>query len=437
MLRWNRRLASTLVVALMVLGLLAGCGGGQTGDQTGTPGSSGSDQVTITWWHIWQGEPEAKWQAIADAYMKEHPNVKIEINVFENEAFKQKIATAMQSGDPPDLFQSWGGGSLREYVKAGLVKDITDELQKDGWLDSLVNADLMSVDGRYYGIPVNVGMVGFWYNKDLFAKAGIQEEPKTWDEFLEVVKKLKAAGITPIALGAGEKWSAAFYWEYLALRLGGKDAFMKAYTRNGGSFADPPFVEAGKKLKELIDLLPFQDGFLSATVPDEYTLMATENAAIQLMGHWAPYSIRDSSADKQGLGDKLGWFPFPAVPGGAGDPNDALGGGDGIAVGKNAPPEAIDFLRFLSKKENLRDLVESGNILPATKGAEEYVQDPLLRELVQTKAKAQYLQVYYDQFLPPAAGQAVNDYVQQLFAGLKTPEEVAQGIEAAYAAEAR
>ncbi|MEW8978002.1 MAG: extracellular solute-binding protein [Symbiobacterium sp.] len=315
--------------------------------QTSSGSESGSgDQVTITWWHLWTGGPEQKWNAIAEAYMKEHPNVKIEITVLENEAFKQKIATAMQSNNPPDLFNSWGGGGLREYVEAGLVKDITAELQKDGWIDSIANADMMAVDGKYYGVPVNIGMVGFWYNKELFAKAGINEPPKTWTEFLEAIDKLKAAGITPISLGEGDKWQGAFYWEYLALRMGGKEAFEKAYTRNGGSFADESFVEAGRKLQELVAKQPFQDGFLSANQGDEATNVANELAAMVLQGHWAFYQFKDYAADGVGPGDKIGWFPFPAVEGGAGDPTDALGGGDCIAVGVNAPPEAVDFLRW-------------------------------------------------------------------------------------------
>ncbi|MFZ5828146.1 MAG: extracellular solute-binding protein [Bacillota bacterium] len=439
MFKRNRRFVTTLLALTMILSLLAGCGGSKPAEKKEEPAASqpapAPKKVTITWWHLWTGEPEAKWQAIADAYTKANPHVTIEISVLENEAFKQKIATAMQSGSPPDLFNSWGGGGLREYAKAGLLKDITADLNKDGWLATLANADMMTSDGKYYGVPVNVGMVGFWYNKALFAKAGIQAPPKTWDEFLSAVQKLKAAGITPIALGEGEKWPGAFYWEYLALRIGGKDAFVKAYTRSGGKFSDPAFVEAGKKLQELIALKPFQDGFLGATFAEESTLVATEKAAMELMGHWALYSMRDNSPDKKGLGDKLGWFPFPMVAGGKGDPNDALGGGDGIAVGKNAPPEAVDFLRFLTKVENLKPLVEGNNIVPVTKGAEQYVTDPVMKELVVTKAKAPYLQLYYDQFLPPASGAAVNDHVQNLFAGKMTPEQAAQEIEKAAAAD--
>jgi len=233
-------------------------------------------QVTITWWHIQVADDQkALWQEMADEYMAAHPNVTIEITVLENEAFKTKITTVMQSGNPPDIFQSWGGGGMNEYVKAGLLKDITADLEKDGWKDTFSPGALgvFSYDGKFYGVPRDMGAVGFWYNKDLFAQAGIEAPPTTWSEFLEVVKTLKAAGITPIALGGGDKWPGAFYWEYLAVRIGGKAAFDAAYSRQG-AFTDEPFVEAGRKLQELVALEPFQEGFLGATWPDEQAPIA-------------------------------------------------------------------------------------------------------------------------------------------------------------------
>ena len=72
-------------------------------------------------------------------------------------------------------------------------------------------------------MPWNVGMVGFWYNKDLFTQAGIDAPAGTWDELLEQIQTLKDAGITPIAVGAGDKWPAHFWYSYLMVRLGGAD----------------------------------------------------------------------------------------------------------------------------------------------------------------------------------------------------------------------
>jgi raffinose/stachyose/melibiose transport system substrate-binding protein len=79
--------------------------------------------------------------------MAAHPNVTIEITVLENEAFKTKLTTVMQSGEPPDIFQSWGGGVMNEYAEAGLLKDITADLDADGgaWRNTLHPARWVSI----------------------------------------------------------------------------------------------------------------------------------------------------------------------------------------------------------------------------------------------------------------------------------------------------
>ena len=397
------------------------------------------EKVTVQWWHISTAEEhKALWQAMADEYMAEHPNVNVEITVLENEAFKTKLTTVMQSGEPPDIFQSWGGGVMNEYATAGLLKDITADLDADGgaWRSTFAPGALgvYSYKDANYGVPWDMGMIGFWYNKDLFAQAGIEAPPTTWTELLEDVQKLKDAGITPIALGEGDKWPGMHMWAYLVTRLGGKANFEGALLRTG-SFTDPPFVEAGTKLQELLALEPFQDGFLGATYGDEATAMGNSKAAMELMGQWAPAVQKDNSPDKQGIGDNLGWFPFPMVEGGAGDPNDAVGGGNGFGIGKNASPEAIDFVKFLTNAENQKRLAEIGVAIPVVKGGEAGMTDPLLIQLQQQLAQAKYFQLYYDQALPPAMGSVINDSTQGIFAGTLSPEDAAQAIEDSAAQE--
>ena len=390
-----------------------------------------AEKVTVTWWHISTAEEhKAVWQKLADEYMAAHPNVNIEITVLENEAFKTKLTTVMQSGEPPDIFQSWGGGVMNEYAEAGLLKDISADLDTDGWRDTFAPGALgvYSYKGQNYGVPWDMGMIGFWYNKDLFAQAGIEAPPTTWTELLDDVKALKAAGITPIALGEGDKWPGMHMWAYLVTRLGGKANFEGALLRTG-SFTDAPFVEAGVKLNELIALEPFQDGFLGATYGDEATAMGNGKAAMELMGQWAPAVQKDNSEDKLGIGDNLGWFPFPMVEGGAGDPGDAVGGGNGFAIGKNASPEAIDFVKYLTTAEAQQELVKINVAIPVVKGGEVGMTDPLMITLQESLANAEYFQLYYDQALPPAMGSVINDSVQGIFAGTLTPEQAAQAIE--------
>lgn len=418
-----------MLFVLGVLGLLALSGGA----------AAAQENVVVTWWHINTNEPEAAfWQTIADEYMAEHPNVTIEITVLENEAFKSRLVTVMQAGDPPDLFQSWGGGVLWQFAQGGLVRDIAPELEGE-WRESF-NAqaalELYGREGAYYGVPWQWGAVGIFYNRVLFEQAGLDPDapPATWEEFLAAVQVLKDAGITPIALGGRDKWPGHFWWVYLAMRLGGEEAFLNAYNRTG-SFADEPFVMAGEYLNQLIALEPFQEDFLALGYSDQAGLMGNAGAAMELMGQWAPGAQAGNSESGEGIGEDLGWFPFPAIEEGAGNATDVLGGGDGFAVGVNAEDEAVDFLRYITSVDVQRRATEIW-IVPVVAGTEDLVaEDPILTAIVEARDAAEYFQLYYDQFLPPAVGQTVNDSVEQLFAGVSSPEEVAQAIEESAAFE--
>jgi raffinose/stachyose/melibiose transport system substrate-binding protein len=442
-MRSQRRLGGLILVLAMMVG--ACTGGGATASPSAAPTtapttapseaaaspSEAAQMVEIDWYHIQNNDPgKSLWQTLADEYMAAHPNVKVNITVLENEAFKTKLTTLLQAGTPPDLFQSWGGGGLREQVQAGLVKDITADVAS--WKDTINPGALgmYQVDSKQYGIPFDLGLVGFWYNTKSFEDAGITTLPTTWDEFLTTVNTLKDKGITPIALAGKDTWTGAFYWAYLAVRACGQAGMDKAVTT--GDWSDPCFVKAGELFKQLIDLKPFQEGFQAAPwdgAGGGAAAMATYNGAIQLMGQWLPGTVQANSAGARAMGEGLGWFPFPAVAGSPGDPFDGLGGGNGFAVGKDAPPETVDFLKYLVSLDaaNRWGALNSG-ILPTTVGSDASTTDPMLSLVLDGRAKAKFVQLYLDQATSPELGGAINEAVATLYAGSGTPESVAQAI---------
>ncbi len=395
--------------------------------------------VTVEWWHITTIDPgKTLWQDMANEYMAAHPNVKINITILENEAFKTKLTSVMQGGTPPDIFQSWGGGTMNDQITAGMLQDITSFLDADGgaWRNTFAPGALAvyALDGKNYGVPWDMGEVAWWYNMDLFAKANITAVPTTWTELLDDVKAIKAAGITPISLGEKDTWTGMHIWSYLATRICGQKGFLAAAGRTG-SFADPCFVEAGTKLKELIDLQPFQDGFLGQTHDEMQGYFGNGKAAMELSGQWAPGSEAGQAADKKGVAN-LGMFNFPAVEGGAGDVTDVMGGGNGFAIGKNAPPEAVDFVKYLTAPEQQKRVALTGGGIPVVKGGEAGLTDPATKanpnmvNVQKSLSAAKYFQLYYDQYMPSAMGGIINDAVAKLYAGTETPEQVAQEIEA-------
>jgi raffinose/stachyose/melibiose transport system substrate-binding protein len=389
--------------------------------------------VTIEWWHISTGEPgKSIWQSAADAYHAAHPNVTIKITILENEAFKTKLQTSMQAGTPPDLFQSWGGGTMGAQADAGMLKDITAAVAP--WKATIEAGALgiYSYKGKQYGIPWDMGMIGFWYNKALFTKAGIAAAPKTWDEFLTDVDKLKAAGITPYAIAGKDKWPGMHLWTYLVLRNGGGEALTTMVQ--SGNWNTPECIAGGTAVKALVDKKPFQSGFLSAVYDKgEAAAVGNGQAAMELMGQWAPGVQQSNSTTGKGIGANLGYFAFPAVTGGKGDGADAVGGGNGIAVGKNAPAEAVDFLHYLNSQPVANQINLANMGLSTTVGTAGTVTDPNLQMVLAGRSQAKFVQLYLDQATSPAMGAAINDATAGLFAGTSTAEQVCQAITTAAA----
>src|SRR5919204_937653 len=135
MVKFKRSAVGLLAAVALVV---AACGGSDNKSSTSSGSStkaSASKPVTINWWHIANNDPlKSIWKQAADQYMASHPNVKIKITVLENEAFKAKLTTTMQAGKPPDVFQSWGGGTMKEQADAGLIKDITEPTKS--WINT-------------------------------------------------------------------------------------------------------------------------------------------------------------------------------------------------------------------------------------------------------------------------------------------------------------
>jgi raffinose/stachyose/melibiose transport system substrate-binding protein len=410
---------------------------GACGDDGDSGGGGEAGPANIDWWHISNTEPLlSKWDKLAKDYQAANSGTTIKITPLENEAFKAKLTTVTQAGNPPDLFQSWGGGVLAQQVQAGLVKELTGEAAS--WSGNVVPAALepYKIDGKLYGIPWDIGMVGFWYNKELFTKAGITAPPASWGELLDAVRKLKASGTAPIALAGKDKWPAHFYYAYLCMRIAGLDALKQATESK--KFDNPEFVTAATRLKELIDLQPFQKGFLAAEfgTPDgQAAAMGNGKAGMELMGQWAPAVEKEWSTNKQGLGDNLGFFPFPGVDGGKGQPTDVFGGGNGFAIGKDAPDQTFKFLEYLMGVDNQRILAETGAIVPTVKGAEDKLSDPNLKAVSEAVRNATGFQLYLDQAWPPAVGTQVNDSVAALVAGQSSPDQVAKDINSVFSSQ--
>jgi raffinose/stachyose/melibiose transport system substrate-binding protein len=322
---------------------------------------------------------------------------------------------------------------MQAQDKAGLLKDITADLADVESKMSTTAVNAFKVDGKAVGVPFEMGEVAFYYNKKLFAQAGVKaEDVKSWDDFLAAVKKLKAAGITPLVVGAGEKWPMHFYYSYLVIRIGGDGALADAKANKNGGFKNATFIEAGKRLHELAALEPFQAGYLSTTHAQSAGVFGDGKAAMDLMGQWLLGMQAPNSASGKGLpADDIGILSFPVVPGGKGNATDTLGGVNGFLVSKSAPPAAVDFLKFFSQEKYAKEAAATSAYIPVVKGVEAAITDPLQRRLADDLAASTYHQNFFDQDLGPSVGRVINDVSVAVAAGQTTPEAAAAAIQEA------
>src|SRR5271154_2849300 len=374
------------------------------------------------------------WEKIANDYNAAHPGVKVEFKYLENEAFKAKLPTMLQSEDSrPEIFYSWGGGVMQDQDKAGFLKDITKDVAS--WESELspTAVDAFKVNGKVVGVPFEVGEVAFYYNKKLFEKAGVKaEDIKSWDDFLGAVKTLKAAGITPLVVGAGEKWPMHFYYSYLVMRIGGEHALADAKAGKDGGFKNATFVEAGKRLRELAALEPFQPGYLSTSHTQSSGIFGDGKAAMDLMGQWLLGMQGPNATNGKGLAaEDIGILSFPVIEGGKGKATDTLGGINGWLGSKSAPPEALDFLKFFSQKKYAEEAAAKAAYIPVVKGSESAFTDPQFKRLADDLSKTTYHQNYFDQDLGPSVGRVINDVSVAVAAGQTTPEAAAAAIQEA------
>ena len=169
--------------------------------------------VEFSFWHI----HEEWWSDYTAQFNEEHPNVTVKLEVFETEPYKPKISSAMIAGTEPCIFYQIPGPETETWLREGKVIKIGDVLDANRFVPAA--RDGCTSGGDFVCMPFYLSPSFFYYNKSMFAEAGVDPatwaDPMqpTWDEFLAAGEALKAAGHVPIALGNADNWPGLFfYW---------------------------------------------------------------------------------------------------------------------------------------------------------------------------------------------------------------------------------
>lgn len=409
--------------------VLAGCGFG-VGQQKA--GGSGGNGATV--WDISTGEQQQLAREVVDRFNSSYKGGSMTIQFFQNDPYKNKLRTAMGAGNPPDLFYGWGGGILKSYVDAGKVADITSSVDTNKFFSSVMEG--VTFDGKVYGVPkAGTQPVLFYYNKQIFDRYDLAP-PQTWSELLRIVRTLNGKGVTPISLAGQNKWPGMMYEEYLVNRIGGPEPFRRVLNEEPEAWSDPAFIEANTMIQELISMNAFPPDFssLNYDTGQSTQLLYSGKAAMQLMGSWDYQAILSNAPDFIQK-DRLGWFNFPEIDGGKGDPKNVAGNLTNyysLTQASGAKKVATAFLNDMATSEFQIDGLINIGLVPPVKGIESKLKSAddsdWLLYVYNLAQDAPYFDLSWDQALPPEPAQNLLTNLDQLFLKQITPKQFSDNM---------
>ncbi|CAG5086749.1 Xylotriose lipo-binding protein, ABC transporter, solute-binding protein [Thermobacillus xylanilyticus] len=438
----RKTLAFMLLFAALTW-VLAACGGSgkDSGGGNGSgPENSGASseassretspggEVTLNLMHLWpEGSNFAQYKivsSIVEQFQQENENIKISVEVLDNEQYKDKLKVLSASNSLPDIGFTWAAGFMEPYVKGNEFAPLNDLLE--GELKGQFVAGTTegyTFDGTTYALPVELNIVPVFYNKAIFAEYGL-EVPKTYEDLKEIIQTLNNNGVNPVALGGKDAWTASFWYMYFADRLGGDNLMDEAVANE--DFTAPELREAAVYAQELVDMNAFLKGFVGLSNEEAKAEFMNENAAMYMMGAWEVPNYTTNPDVPQEFKDKIGFFKFPVMEDGRGNVNNWVGGpGVGLFVSENSKhkEEAKKFVSYFVQKWGEISVSEAG-VIPATKVDTNAVSLPQMYiDLLNELNNANKVTLYLDVQMKPVASEEHHNLIQALFSKDITPDE--------------
>ena len=414
-----------LVAMLSCFGLfVVGCSQNETQQK---------DEDAVKIWH-WMTDRQAAFETLAKKYFDE-TGVKVVFETYApTDVYKNKITAAASGKLLPDVFNPISDKrELASYINAGYIADLTDAMN-DGWKDVFFEKSLVqnsfpegnewNVKPGIYGVPLDVSTLMIYYNKDLFAQAGLDPEnpPQTWPEFIEAGKKLRDAGIQPFVSGFGEAWLIGAFASSYQWSLFGKQGIID--TIEGKiPYTDKRWLEIFKLFEEMKDNKMFASGIVTMVNKDAERTFAIGKAAMALNGSWGVNVYKSMNPN---LNYAI-MYP-PSLPN-AQYPLLVFGGdGSSLFVNEMSPrrDKAIAFLKWFTQKEQQAFLAKETLNIPSNKDAGQDLPDIL-------KKFSESVERTFDA-LPVLEAWQVTNYIninlQSVIIGEKTPEMAIKEVQA-------
>jgi ABC-type glycerol-3-phosphate transport system substrate-binding protein len=390
-------------------------------------------KADVVIWH-WMTDRQDAFEKLTEQYFEE-TGVAVSFELYApSDVYKNKISAASTADILPDVFNPMVSmKELASYVNAGHIENLNVDMEKNGWKDIFFEKALNNnsfgknnewgIEAGIYGVPIDVSSLMIYYNKDLFVKAGLDPEvtPKTWEEFIEYGKKLKAAGVQPFVAGFGEGWiinafAQSYQWEFF-----GKDGIIQN-IQGKISYTDSRWIRIFEMFAEMRRADMLASGIATMINKDAERGFATGRYAMIFNGSWGVnvYFAMNPSLN-------YGVFSLPVV-GDAQYPMK-LFGGEGSSFFVNAKSKnkqkAIDFLRWLTSDEPQVFLSKATLNIPSNKNVADGIS-PIL------KIFANSIDNTFEQLPVLESWQVLNSMsvnLQSIIIGEKTPEQAVRNLQ--------
>jgi raffinose/stachyose/melibiose transport system substrate-binding protein len=431
-------LALPLLSLIVAIGLPA-CGNGEeAGNGDGGTGTAASPTV-VEFASIWVNPPrKPALEKVIEEFETVHPDIRIDTEFIQPDAYKMAIRTKVAAGEAPDVFFVWPGEWLWKFARGGQVMDLTEELDEDGWGDRFLpnSMPLFEYEGGTYGVPMLMQCKYFFYNQQMFEDRDLAE-PATWDELIHVCETFAGEGTTPIALSNAQAWPLHHYATILWQRLVGEDQLLRDYDRlTGGDFSHPGYRQGLEMLEELIAQGYFTPDANGVDRDSARLLFASGESAMFYTGTWDLGWFQDESLTPAEFIDNWWMFQFPSVPGGEGNQSYMMGAPDGyaIAADTDVPEAALTWLRYFTSPDVSKQLVDELQELVCVEGAvTDQNAGPRLQKYANDLSSAPGVTPWADIMLESSVREAFLDALQGMLDGTVSPEGVLQRLREAHA----
>ncbi|MGB0667699.1 MAG: ABC transporter substrate-binding protein [bacterium] len=362
-------------------------------------------------------------ETIIPTFEKENPDIKVEMTIYDHEAYKTQIRNFLPA-EPPDVVNWFSGNRMKFFVNQGLFEDVSDVWDQNNLHNELAAArSTMTVDGKQWGVPTTYYQWGFYYRKDIFAKYGLGE-PRSMADLMNIFETLKKNGVTPIAIGTKYLWTAAGWFDFLNLRINGYD-FHMALMDGEVSYEDQRLDRVFDVWGEIAKSGYYIDNHASYSWQEGMAPMINGDAAMYLLGN---FIIPDLM--RAGLEGKIGYFQFPVIDGSVRTYEEAPTDSMHIPARAKNKKDAKKLLAFLGRADIQKIIADaSGNL--STNNQSPPPTDEFLKIGFKVLSESAGLAQFYDRDTPPEMAKEGMKGFQEFMVKPDREKQIRQRIERA------